>query len=75
MFIKRMLNLKNNTPNYMALGELVMMPFKIDIYTRMISYWGKINEPESHIMQPTAIINTAIQIHVINLFISNGYIA
>ena len=49
MFIKRMLNLKNSTPNYMALGELGMMPLKIDIYTRMISYWGKINEPELHI--------------------------
>ena len=43
-FIKYILKLKNSTPNYMVYGELGMMPLKIDIYTRMISYWGKINE-------------------------------
>ena len=43
-FIKYILKLKNSTPNYMVYRELGMMPLEIDIYTRIISYWGKINE-------------------------------
>ena len=33
----------------MVYGELGMMPLKIDIYTRMICYWGKINDHELNI--------------------------
>ena len=40
-FMKYILKLKNSTPNYIVYGELGMMPLKIDIYTRMISYWGE----------------------------------
>ena len=41
-FLKNILKLKTSTPNYMVYGEVGIMPLKIDIYTRMISYWGKI---------------------------------
>ena len=81
MFIKRILNLKNNTPNYMVLGELGMMPLKIDIFARIFLYWGKINKPESHINNLRQDVDNATHSYYkysnINnkSFISNGYIA
>lgn len=45
-FLKHILKLKTSTPNYMVYGEVGIMPLKIDIYTRMISYWGKISKAD-----------------------------
>ena len=46
-FIKHVLNLKACTPNHIVYGEVGVYPLKIDIYCRMISYWGKLNSIEN----------------------------
>ena len=42
-FCKMILNVKNGTPNVMIYGELGRYPLYIEVYTRMIKYWAKIN--------------------------------
>ena len=58
-FMKYILKLKTSTPNYIVYGELGMMPLKIDIYTRMISFWGKINDHELNINELRSCIYNA----------------
>ncbi|MEW8546895.1 MAG: reverse transcriptase family protein [Candidatus Thiodiazotropha sp.] len=41
-FYKFILNLKKSTPSYMIYGELGVYPLKIDIQTRIISFWEKL---------------------------------
>ena len=41
-FIKIILNLKRCTPNHIVYGEVGVYPLKIDIQTRMVSYWSKL---------------------------------
>ena len=57
--MKYILKLKNSTPNYIVYGELGMMPLKIDIYKRMISYWGGINSHELNINEMRSCIYNA----------------
>ena len=45
-FIKQVLKLKSSTPNYIVYGEIGVCPLYIDIYARMISYWGNLNSEE-----------------------------
>ena len=45
-FIKQVLKLKSSTPNYIVYGEVCIYPLYIDIYARMISYWGNLNSEE-----------------------------
>ena len=42
-FYKHILNLKKSTPSFMVYGELGAYPLKIDIQSRIISYWAKLN--------------------------------
>ena len=37
-------NLKTSTPSTMIYGEWGILPLRIDIQCRMISFWAKINE-------------------------------
>ena len=46
-FIKRVLKVKRSTPNYIVYGETGIYPLKIEIESRVISYWGKLNCPEN----------------------------
>ena len=46
-FLKYILNAKNSTPNYIVYGETGVFPLQLDINARIISYWAKINSPES----------------------------
>ena len=46
-FFKYLFNLKTTTPNYMIYGEFGIFPIKIDIYTRMITFWGKLVETQN----------------------------
>ena len=41
-FLKLILNLKKSTPNCMVYGETGVMPLKIDVQCRIISYWSKL---------------------------------
>ena len=41
-FIKNILNLKRCTPTHIVYGEVSVYPLKIDIQTRMVSYWSKL---------------------------------
>lgn len=43
-FLKRILNLKKSTPSYMVYGETGVYPLKIDIQTRVVSFWSKLLE-------------------------------
>ena len=38
-FLKMILNLKKSTPSYMVYGESGLYPLKIDIQTRIVSFW------------------------------------
>ena len=38
-FLKSILNLKKSTPNYIVYGETGVMPLKIDVQCRIISFW------------------------------------
>lgn len=60
-FIKSILKLKNSTPNCIIYGEVGIMPLKIDIYTRMVSYWGKIRSPENNDNLLTSYIYAALR--------------
>ena len=44
-FLKVILNLKKSTPNCMVYGETGVMPLKIDVQCRIISYWSKLIYP------------------------------
>ena len=46
-FFKYLFNLKTTTPNYIIYGEFGIFPIKIDIYTRMITFWGKLVETQN----------------------------
>ena len=37
---------KSSTTNYIVYGEVGIYPLYIDIYARMISYWGNFNSEE-----------------------------
>ena len=41
-FLKTILNLKSSTPSCMVYGETGVLPLSVDIYTRVISFWGKL---------------------------------
>ena len=41
-FLKYILNVRKSTPSCIIYGETGVTPIKIDIHTRMISYWSKI---------------------------------
>ena len=41
-FLKYVLNLKTTTPNYIVYGETGVLPLKIEINYRIISYWTKL---------------------------------
>ncbi|OWF41333.1 RNA-directed DNA polymerase from mobile element jockey [Mizuhopecten yessoensis] len=41
-FCKRIMNVKNSTPNYMIYGETGRYPLEIEIKTRMIMFWFKL---------------------------------
>ena len=43
-FYKYIFNLKTSTPSAMINGELGILPLRIDIQCRMISFWARINE-------------------------------
>ena len=43
-FYKYIFNLKTSTPSAMIYGELGILPLRIDIQCRMISFWARINE-------------------------------
>ena len=45
-FIKQVLKLKSSTPYYIVYGEGAIYPLFIDIYARMITYWGNLNSEE-----------------------------
>ena len=42
-FCKLLLSLKTSTPSYMIYGELGRYPIDLDIKTRLISFWGRLN--------------------------------
>ena len=46
-FLKFILNIKKSTPNCIVYGETGVLPLKIDIHTRMVSYWAKLIQPET----------------------------
>jgi hypothetical protein len=39
-FLKKILNLRNNTPNYMVYGEMGRFPMDIVIKLRMVMFWN-----------------------------------
>ena len=41
-FLKLVLNLKKSTPTCMVLGETGVLPLKVDIQCRIISFWSKL---------------------------------
>lgn len=41
-FLKHILNVKKSTPNCIVYGETGVLPLKVDIQCRMISYWSKL---------------------------------
>ena len=41
-FLKFVLNLKRTTPNYIVYGETGVLPLRIEINYRIISYWTKL---------------------------------
>ena len=43
-FYRYIFNLKTSTPSVMIYGELGILPLRIDIQCRMISFWARINE-------------------------------
>ena len=47
-FLKYILNLKKSTPNCMVYGETGVMPLKLDVQCRIISYWSKLIYPTSN---------------------------
>lgn len=46
-FLKSIFNLKQSTPTVMVYGEFGVFPIKIDIQSRMVSYWTKIISNDS----------------------------
>ena len=46
--LKLMLNLKTSTPNCMVYGETGVMPLKLDVQCRIISYWSKLVYPTTN---------------------------
>lgn len=50
-FLKTVLNLRSTTPNFMIYGETGRYPLYIIVYTRIITYWGKmLISPENKIV-------------------------
>jgi hypothetical protein len=41
-FLKYIFNLKSSTKSYMVYGETGRYPLYVTVYTRMISYWGRL---------------------------------
>ena len=41
-YCKRILNVRNTTPNFMVYGELGRFPLEINLKMRMISFWCKL---------------------------------
>ena len=46
-FCKRILSVRNTTPNFMVLGELGRFPLEIKVKLRMVSFWIKLLQKES----------------------------
>ena len=47
-FLKYVLNLKTSTPSFMVYGESGVMPLRIDINSRIISFWTKLTDRENN---------------------------
>ena len=47
-FLKLILNLKKSTPNCMVYGETGVMPLKVDVHARIVSYWTKLIYPTTN---------------------------
>ena len=43
-FLKRILHLKKSTPSYMVYGETGVMPLKVEIQSKIVSYWSNLLE-------------------------------
>ena len=43
-FLKHILNLKASTPTAMVYGETGIMPLKVDVQSRLITFWTKITD-------------------------------
>ena len=51
-FLKQILNLKKSTPSFMVYGELGVYPLTLEIKTRIVSFWTKLqNEGENDITE------------------------
>ena len=46
-FCKRILGVRNTTPNYMVYGELGRFPLRIRVKVRMMSFWARVVQNES----------------------------
>ena len=46
-FCKRVLSVRNSTPNFMVLGELGRYPLEVRVKLRMVSFWIKLLQNES----------------------------
>ena len=44
IFSKCILNMKSSTPNSMVYGEAGTLPIRLDINSRMISFWTKLTD-------------------------------
>ena len=41
-FLKYAMHMKQSTPNFMVYGEVGVYPLRVDVHTRMISFWSKL---------------------------------
>ena len=46
-YCKRVLQVRNTTPNFMVLGELGRFPIEVKVKLRMISFWSRLIQSES----------------------------
>ena len=44
---KRVLQVRNTTPNFMVLGELGRYPIEVKFELRMLSFWSRLIQSES----------------------------
>ena len=68
-FFKQVLSLKKSTPSNMIYGELRIMPLKIDIQTRIISFWSKLIENENEKLT-SSVYQIILELHNTRKFLS-----